>query len=635
MADTTTATDSPVRVWKKRISAGLDKKKDWITRQRVKECYRYYEGEQLDKPTDDDGVRFVQINKIHPEIRNNIPSLYYYRPYARLTPAPEQIDDPGTEIEKDIQLLQDTANHLLRDPEGRFRESTFLGLKEAHWAFGTVEVGYSPEFVDAPNAPKPPLKEQKDTKIPKPPKPDMPAEPTPEAMSSVESELASLKAQLRRERFFVKHIPYDQVLCSPSDKPILLDNDWVGYWEDVPLQDVKASEAYKGTEKLKACTDEEDSEKDKKYVEETGSLESIRLYKIWDLRTHVRYVLAAGHDKFLLEKHYNRCPLKFLRFDVGPYHFYPRPLILSKLDVQDEYNRSRQFIADVRDGVRARYTYDEDAFEAKQIKKLERGEMGTYIPRKGGTPADVISPVQQPSYSENALQALTLSDKEFQDVGGVGSDSKVAQTKTATQANIAEMKNQVQDSFDRQLVAEWLSDIVKELLSLAIENMNIDRWVQINTVPEGMFAPQIAQDIQTRFKRINADLLSDTASGVNWDVQIDLESLSPVSEEQKFQKLMQGEMLFANPVLARLYSVCPPLLELTLDAMGIKSGKVKETILGAMQQVVQMEQILAAQGQNAAPGVPSQPAAKPAPAAGPQQKPGPPQPSGPAVPKGA
>jgi len=355
------ATDGPVKTWKKRLDAAKSTHDDWVKQWRVKECLNYYNGEQLKQPTDADGTRRIQINKIHPEVRNNIPSLYYYRPFARLSPAPEQLDDPGTEIEKDVQLLQDTANHLIRDPEVRFREATFLGLKEAHWAFGCVEIGYSPHFIDAPNVPKPPLQEKKDTKIPGKPKEDL---------GDIEGELATLKNQLKGERFFVKHIPYHQVLISISDKPTLLDNDWVGYWEDLPLEDVKKSEAYSNTNDLKSCTDEKDPKRDEKFVEETGSPDPVRLYKIWDLRTRTRYVLAAGHDKFLLEKPFNRCPLKFLRFDIDPYHFYPRPLILSKLDVQDEYNRSRQFIADVRDGIRPRYTYDEDAVDAKQVKKL-------------------------------------------------------------------------------------------------------------------------------------------------------------------------------------------------------------------------------------------------------------------------
>jgi hypothetical protein len=654
--------DTFVETWFKRIDAAKKLVEDWEKENRVRDCLDYYRGKQLVDEFDEFNNRRVQINKIHPEVRNNIPSLYYYRPFARLAPAPEQIDDPGTEIEQDVQLLQDTANHLIRDPETMFRESTFVALKEAHWAFGLVEVGYSPEFVDAPNAPKPPLKEKEDTKIGGPEEAakedklplqlgneetDSPNGPTsgtivpetgtePETeLASVEAEVDTLQSQLKSERFFVRHIPYHQVLISISDKPLLNNNDFVGYWEDMPLEDVKRSTAYQNTTDLKACTDEKDTTRADEWAKSVGAPEMIRLYKLWDLRTKERYVFAAGHKKELLRKPYNRCPLKFLRFDIDPYHFLPRPLILSKLGPQDEYNRSREWLSKVRDGIVPRYTYDEDALDAKQLRKLESGTIGSYIPRKGGT-ADPITPINQPSYSENALQTLTLSDKEFSDVGGVGSDPKIAQSKTATQAKIAETKSQVQDSFDRLLVAEWLSDIIKELISLATENMSINRWIAINVVPQSQFSMQIAQEVQARYARINADLLSDASQGINWEVQIDLESLSPVSEEEKFQKLMQGLTLFANPALGRLFSVSPELLQFTLSCMGIKSARTQQLILGAVQQVVMMEQQLAMAGQNASQGVPSQPGAT-APAGpkagGPQ--PGPPKPSGPTGPGAA
>ena len=34
--------------------------------------------------------------------------------------------------------------------------------------------------------------------------------------------------------------------------------------------------------------------------------------------------MAKGHDKELMREAFKReCPLKFLRFDIDPYHFYP------------------------------------------------------------------------------------------------------------------------------------------------------------------------------------------------------------------------------------------------------------------------------------------------------------------------
>lgn len=677
-----------VGVWKKRITAAKDLYKKWEEEQRVKECYNYWRGDQLADPLDEFGRRRAQINKIHPEVRNNIPSIYFYKPFARLNAAPEATDDPGSTIEQDVQLLQDTVNHLIRDPRTTYREATFIGLKEAHWAMAVVEVGYTAEFEDDPGLKRPALKEKKDTKVAKPLKeeapllqPDAPpgpfpplggeapidmgtgipdpmaalgmAAPPPEPipgidtpieipepamgddLASIQAEIASLKAGIREEKFFVKHIPSKQLLVSISDMPIIQSNDWIGYWEDVNLEDVKESAAYKNTAGLKPNTG--DPEKDKEeasYSEATGGTDKVRLYKIWDLRTYEKWVFAEGHDKELMRKKFKRLPLKILRFDIDPYHFYPRPPLLSKLGPQDEYNESREYLRKIRLGTVPRYTYDEDAVEAVQLRKLESGEMGTYVPRKSGT-TNVFEPIQQPSYSENAIQTLTLSDKEFADVGGVGGDARTSQSKTATQAKIAETKDQVQDSFDRQVVAEWLASIAEELMYCAIDNMNMDQWVAINVVPETMYASQFTQQIEQTYKRINAEILSDAQAGVRWSVIIDVESLSPVSEEEKFQKWMQGLSLFGNPPMARLFSASPELLIHTLNLLGVKSSKDQQMIVGAMQQVVAMEQQLAAQGQNAAPGMSGQPGAgKPPAPKGPGGPPGGPQP-GPPGPKSA
>lgn len=621
------ADESAVKTWHKRILAAKKLKDDADTANRVEDCYNYWRGEQLKEPIDEFSQRRVQINKIHPEVANNLPSLYFYRPFARIAAEPERADDPGSAIEESAQLLQDTVNHIIRDPNTRFKDATFLALKEAHWSMGCVEVGYSAKFSDTLSAERPPLKERDDTKIKAKSDPSDAEEKIlengdPNDPMALMAELQSLKANIKSEHFYVKYICADQVLVSISDKPLVEDNDWIGYWEDMPLEDVKKSKAYSNTKDLKAVTADPEKQKEiDNHNEENGSVQSVRLYKIWSLRDRVKYVVAEGHDEFLMCKRYERLPLKFLRFDIDPYHFFPRPLILSKLAPQDEYNHSREYLRKVRQGTVPRYTYDDQALTAENMQKLESGDMGTYIPRKGNT-ANVIEPVNQPSFSENAIQTLTLADKELQDVGGVGGDSRIAKTKTATQAKIAESKDQAQDNFQRTQVAEFLADVARELLSLAIENMRVDQWIAINIPADTMYAQQLGQDIAMKFQKINAQVLSDRSNGLTWNVLVDIESISPISEQEKFQKWMMGLELLANPAYSRLFSVAPPLLQQTLKYMGLNGAKDQGILAQALQQVVLMEQAMASMGQAGQQGMPSKPkqageASQPAPAPAP------------------
>jgi hypothetical protein len=183
--------------------------------------------------------------------------MYFYRPFARLSAEPEEADDMGTRVEERTKLLQDTANYLIRHKDTGFRENTYLSLLEAHWAIGCVEVGHSAEFVDAPNVSRPELKEKKDTKVNKnaPAEPltdedGMPVKLEPE-MAQLQRELERMQKRVKSEKFYVRHIPANRLLVSLSDRPVVEDNDWLGYWEDFAVSDVKAAKAYKYTSRLK------------------------------------------------------------------------------------------------------------------------------------------------------------------------------------------------------------------------------------------------------------------------------------------------------------------------------------------------------------------------------------------------
>ena len=280
--------------WRKRWSAAEGVREEWEKENRTHECYNYWRGDQLVNAQDEFGIRKAQVNKIHPEVRNQIPSLYFYRPFARIIPKPEMADTPGTSLSEQTQLLQDTTNHLIRQERVRFRPSTFLALKESFWAIGIVEVGYSASFTDDPGAERPALRENEDTDIGKN---EGKVKLKPEEMSEedIEAEIQKLQSNLSDEQFYVKHIPANQIMVSCSDKPILEDNDWVGYWEDVPLSDVKKAGkqgVYENTDKLEAVGAGGDSDEERQTAareryeknKSKGEVDSVRIYKVWDLR---------------------------------------------------------------------------------------------------------------------------------------------------------------------------------------------------------------------------------------------------------------------------------------------------------------------------------------------------------------
>lgn len=598
--------DKTVKLWMGRIRSAEKAQEEWENRYEVVRCRQYWSGIQRDQP-EEGQERRAQVNRILPTIRARIPSLYFYYPSARVVGSPAKNDTPAETVDDKAQLLQDTANSLVRDPRCGLKEQTLIALKEAHWAFGAIEVGYSADFIDNPALKEaaPPLKEDENTEGVKP-----------------------FPKIIQDEWFWTRRIPPRQILVSCPESTVVAENDWLGYWEYQHIEDIKKAPAYSNTKNLKAGSSD-----DKKDGDTETSAQDVRIFKIWSQRSDkTRFVFAEGHDKPLLEEKYERFPLFFLRFEVEPDKFRPIPLINGLLGIQDEYNDSREFLRLQRKTRVPRFTVEEDGVLPKEMEKFEDNNPNTWITRRQNTAGSVISPVEQPQMSDTALQSLTLSRQEFDELSGVGAEARQqASSGTATQAAIMNQRQTVQDSFDRSLVAQWLAEIIREIVLLAIDKMTLPKWVQINS---DQYSPAFLQDAQVIAKNhmeIVQQNLQDAHDDLRWDVSVDVESLSPVSEQEKQAQWMQTLALISNPAVAPLLAMSEPLLKRTLDLNGIKNGKDQGAIREALAMQAQQQAELARMNSTPPPGVPSMPGAPgpagPGPAAPqpPQMIPGPPE----------
>ena len=570
--------DKSVKLWMRRISAAKKAQEEWEARYEVSRCREYWCGIQRDDPTDSSGERRSQINKILPTVKARIPSLFFYYPYARVVASPAKNDTPGETVDDLAQLLQDTSNALVRDPRCDLKDQVAIALKEAHWAFGCIEVGYSADFGENPmlKEASPPLKEDEHTE-------GVEAKPKDDEYEQPESIITD-------EWFWTRRIPPRQILVSAPESTIVSENDWIGYWEYQHVEDVKKAPAYKNTSDLKGGGDSE------KPDDVDTSANDVKIYKIWDQRAKCRYVFAEGHKQTLLKQKYERLPLFFLRFEVEPDKFRPIPPIHNLLTIQDEYNDSREFLRMQRKTRVPRYTVAQDSLLPDELEKFEDNRPNVWIKRRQNTSGDVISPVMQPNMSDSALNSLTLSRQEFDELSGVGAESRQqASSDTATQAAIMNQRQTIQESFDRHTVAMWLGKIIRELMLLAIDKMTLPRWISLNTDSNSQFFPQDAMQIAMMHRQITMQNLSEASEELRWDVSVDVESLSPVSEQEKQGQWMQTLQLISNPMVAPLLAMSQPLLKRTLDLSGIKNGKDQAAVMEALQKKAQLEMQMAQQ----------------------------------------
>lgn len=606
--------------WIGRISDADRAYTRWYKDFKVEKSKRYWKGFQRvgDDRIDSRNQERVTVNLILPTIAIRIPSLYYYFPYARITGNPVISSLSGSDIEARAQLLQDTANTIVRDPETGFKRETLMALKESMWAFGLVEIGHSAEFVDNPYYERPPLIENEDIKdeikeAPKPKDPDM----QDRGMSP--EDLKNLEKIVQKEQFYVKHIPPEQFRVSISGQPYLEANDWCGYYEWMYVEDVKASPAYdkKATKNLKAggliSKDFSSStgdisttsstpisyindSKDERDRDRSGQ---VKVWKIWDMRQKVKMVLAEGCDKFLIAgEKYKNLPLFPLTFEDQDDDWFPIPPIYPMLGPQDEYNDSREMMRGLRKVIYPRYVAD-GGIEPDELRKLEDGGPGVIAHVNSANPCPV-QPVQQPSWDSQIVRTLAVSKDDLLQVSGVSGEARgQAEADTATQASIINQRALVRDSFSRLRVAEWLGNIIKGLVQLAIDKMSLPMWILRNCDPQSPSFIVDSANVSNLYREITLTDLKEADQLLRWNVEVDVETLSPLTEDTTRAQIQNVLTLLAQPPVALLLSKSPPLLKLALDRFGIRSAKDQEAIGQALGIVAVTP---TAQG-----GVPSQP----------------------------
>lgn len=633
---------SRVKRWFTRISDAQKAKRVWLDDFKVERSKRYWKGHQRigEDRLDNHNQEKVVVNLIAGAVGVKIPSLYFYHPYARVMGGPSVADTPGTSIEIKAQLIQDTANTIVRDPHTNFKRETLMALKEAMWAFGVVEIGYSAEFVDNPKYKRPELIETEDVKKKgdakfKTDKPD-PSVADPRRMD--DDSFAALEQIVDREQFYARRIPSEQFVVSNSGKTNLDENDWCGYYEWMYVEDVKKAPAYKtGASGLKSGGvmsaqysvefkvgdgDAEDNDK-----ERDGQ---VKVWKIWDLRARKRFVIAEGHDRFLIEgKPYKYLPLNLLVLEEDPDSPYGIPPIFAMLSPQDEYNDSREMLRGLRKSIYPRYVAEKSIDEA-ELRKLETGGPGV-IARvqdvRGGVP---VQPINQPSYDGNIVRTLNVSMQDFQIAAASGAEaSGRAEADTATQASIIDQRAQARESFGRFKVAEWLGGIIRGFICLMTDQMSLPMWIMRNVDPNSPVFMVEAHNIAKVYREITYSDLEEANRLLRWDVNVDVETLSPLTEDASRQQWERALMMLSNPAVATLLSRSPEMLKRTLDLNGIRSARDQQAIseaLGVVSQLALMQQgeggMAAPQTMSALPG--SQSFSSTAPGAGtPTQNPGP------------
>ncbi len=582
----------PVNVWTGRLVRANKDYEEWAKEYEVDRLSKYYLGKQWAGLAEDQRKSKYVINMVFATLETQLPTLMFSKPKVSVEPRPTRAQDPASDAPGRASLLEATLQTFVDDRELHFTFETTMALRRAYARFGMVEVGYTADYIDNPNADKPLLRDNSD-----------------EPMLDGEGHPITQPKKLRqKESLFLKDIPAQHVRVWPGRNQ-LLANDWVAYYEWHLIEDVKNNPAYQHTEELKATGNLSSSDPDTDTTtvdpEHRRHEGQVKLWKIWDLRKKERIVHAEGQRELLQAgKPFKYLPLAPLKFYEIEDLWYPLPPIFNWLSPQDEINETREMQKIHRRRAIRRYMR-EPGVKATEWEKLETGDDMVCIEVPQTSPPPVM-PIPDADISpSNSGEELARAKDDFNQVAGVSGEARgVPQSDTATQANIINVREQIRESRTRTLVAEWLADIVRLMMLTIKDKMQGPMVVKMNQDPFDVRAKAPAEPgaqgaatalaagapgspdqpgalMQQAWKEIHAEDLGD----VDFDVKVDIASLSPVAEDAQRQQWNVVLQLLTNPQIGTyLFMPNPlaptepsPMLRKTLWLNGIKNdSEVRE-----------------------------------------------------------
>lgn len=516
-----------VKRWQERVAAANRVYEAWELKYECKLLEQYYLGHQW-RGIEDDIQRYV-INLIFPTIETRLPSLLYYYPYYRVNPRVGRSDDPKSEIQERAKLREDTLNSVVSEPDFAFLEETSLGLIENYFRFCVVELGYSADYVDNPEVGKPALKEGK------------------ELIDKSGQAVLQGPYKLESESLYIKRIPAKSFRASANQHNRMERCDWVGYYEWHYPEDLKKNKRYRNTSSIKATGKIPDGDHQ---GDDESHKDMVKIWKLWSLRSDkARVVFPEAGEKFLLEETWDIFPLEGLKFHEIPDQWYPLPAVFNWLSPQDELNEVREMQKRHRRRANRRYQYVAGGVEEDELDKLEDQDKDFQLVKVNYDNA--IKPIEDAPLDGAIERAVPNSKEDLREMSGEGGEQMgISASDTATQANIIDVRARIRENFDRVKVAKFLGRVGKKLLQLMELRMNLDLWIKRNVDPFGTEAQAEAQRITHYYQQIN---VAAQFGELDCDVTVDVESLSPVTQDAEREAFNQALVAITNPAVAMLF----------------------------------------------------------------------------------
>ena len=570
-----------VGAWQRRVAASTKNVYEpWADDYSVDMLEEYFYGlKQWQGESSQWDQRKYVINLFYPSVKISMPSMLFQVPKYKVDPKPTRVDDPMSDVVARAKLQEDTLNSFVQDPDLGFELECFLGMFDAQFRYGICEVGYTADFIDNPLAGKPILRDDQT-----------------EMMDGDGNAVVNPKVVMTGERLFLKWIPAKQFRVSERNVNRLEACDWVGYYEWHYTDDLKANPRYKNTSSLQATGRMKGSKSDAASRDEKANRPGmVKVWKIWDLRALQRRVFAEGTEKFFLEEPFKFLPLAALKFDEILGQFLPLPPTFNWVHPQNELNDTREMQRVHRKRFIRRYLRRNGAFNSEEeFRKLCEGDDGVSA-EVNGDPTTAVVPMQDAPLDSQIVRNIPQTEDDFTRISGIsGEAQQVAQSETATQANLIALSGRIRENAKRITVGKWLGQIGRLLLLTLRENMALPFWIKIAVDPASPMAMDEAQEVKYLWDQIQAEDLGN----IDLDIGVELSSMSPVAQEQEREEWLTFLQLMVSPQLGAVLAQSPALLRKTAGLFNIHNERDLREVAKAMEAAAMMNAMAMAQQAN-------------------------------------
>lgn len=528
-------------IWGKRLDLANKYYEGWEHLFKCDILNRYYEGEQW-KSQRQLGYNPYVINKYYETIQIKIANFIPTFPQFNVASRVGNEDDIATAA-KSAQLKEDLLNTIVQDPDNNFSDEIEQAYKDSFFRFGIIEVGYSADWIENPNAPKPLIGKDTDTTL------------TSTKARTVYTEPPEIP---QNERVYFKHIPAKTFRIGGSDHKYLNRCGWCGYYEYVDKDELLALKKLMNRDKLETATA---SDEDREANKETIALgtqvlggNQVKIWHIWDLKSMQRLLILDAPKVTLFQK-----KLDFLNlFDLRPDKrlitngFYPIPPAFHWLSPQDEYNETREMLRAHRRRFVRKFQIITGGADDEEIEKFETGPDGGLIKVNR---ENAITPIQNADLGASVEQSIATSADDLNRISGTSDESRgVADRTTATQANIVNQRTGIRDGKERDRVVKWFSHIGRACLLIVREKFTGQTLAKL-TQAEGEGFLGSVNPQKPLYRYITAEDIKD---GYDFKIDVDVTSMSVIAQEAEKKKLLeylsiltQFPMVAFSPYLVR------------------------------------------------------------------------------------